>query len=168
MLIRDINEFAEYLGTTTDRLEHDIYKYTECGAWINWDEKEIRIGSIVEGSDAEFSCAPLVFPFDSAEYDKAIDWLESETDFEWHRVNPTIEDIACFIDVIFANEEKPHDYYTIEDAETDLEEHRKTFDLEFIGPGEEVVDLFVIDAEDYMEAMNYCIQYKWHSLKEGV
>lgn len=161
MIVHNIEEFAmEIFGTTPDDLERSIYKYTDCGAWITWDKKGIQIGSIVEGSNKEFACDPLEFPFDTADYEKAIAWLEEETSREWHRANPDLFDIEDFIDALFTFEEKPHNLYTLKEAAIDLEEHRKTFECE-----DEIIDLNMIDAEDYMEAMNYCITQVWHSLK---
>ena len=32
-----------------------VYRDTDCGAWVRFDEDGILVGSIVEGSDAEFS-----------------------------------------------------------------------------------------------------------------
>jgi hypothetical protein len=32
-----------------------VFKYTDCGAWIKFDAQGIMLGTIVEGSDAEFS-----------------------------------------------------------------------------------------------------------------
>lgn len=32
-----------------------VYKYTDCGAWIAFDSEGIKVGTIVEGSDAEYS-----------------------------------------------------------------------------------------------------------------
>ena len=87
MTINNINDFSTYLGIEVDDIEKAIYDGTYCGAWINWDEKEIRIGSIVEGSDAEFECDPLVFPFDSEDFEQALIWLEAETDREWRECN---------------------------------------------------------------------------------
>ncbi len=31
-----------------------VYKYTYCGAYIHFDEKGIIVGTIIEGSDAEY------------------------------------------------------------------------------------------------------------------
>lgn len=31
-----------------------VYKGTDCGAWCEFDEEGIKVGTIVEGSDAEF------------------------------------------------------------------------------------------------------------------
>lgn len=162
MTIHNIEEFARYLETEVDSLERDIYDYTDCGAWIKWTNKEILIGSIVEGSDAEFSCDPLVFPFDSKEYEDSINWLEEETSREWHKANPQFEDIKDFIMDMFAYDEKPDHLYTIEDAAIDLEEHRKMYN-DYV----DVIDLFSIEPEDYMEAMNDCIKNEWKSEKRN-
>lgn len=37
------------------RIEKAIYKGTDCGAWVRFDELGIMVGTIVEGSDAEYS-----------------------------------------------------------------------------------------------------------------
>lgn len=84
--INNINDLAEYLGTTVDHLKRDVYKYTACGAWIDWDDERVTVGSIVEGSDAEF-CNTMVFPFSSAEYEAWIADLEDLVDFAWREAN---------------------------------------------------------------------------------
>lgn len=84
--IKNINDLAEYLGTSVDHLRHDVYKYTACGAWIDWDDERVTVGSIVEGSDAEF-CETLLFPFSSDSYDSMIAYLEDMTDYAWREVN---------------------------------------------------------------------------------
>ena len=86
MTINSIHDLCEYLETTPDRIKHDVYKYTDCGAWIEWDDASVTIGSIVEGSDAEFS-RTLVFPFDSDDYDDWIGGLECLVDAAWHEAN---------------------------------------------------------------------------------
>lgn len=85
-MINNISELAEYLDTTVDRIKHDVYKYTDCGAWIVWNDASVTVGSIVEGSDAEFSNT-LYFPFESDEYDKWISNLEYLCDEAWHEAN---------------------------------------------------------------------------------
>lgn len=86
MKINNIHDLAEHFGTTPEHLEHYIYKYTDCGAWINWTYTKVSIGSIVEGSDAEFD-ETFEFPFDSEEVD---DWLEEQeylTTAAWNEAN---------------------------------------------------------------------------------
>ena len=59
--VNSIEDFAEGL-CEVDALPKAIYKGTDCGAWIQWDDKSIKVGSIVEGSDAETEVHTLTFP----------------------------------------------------------------------------------------------------------
>ena len=86
MKINSIYDLCDYLGTNPDRISRDLYKYTDCGAWIEWDDNFVDIGSIVEGSDAEFH-RTLKFPFDSDDYDDWICKLECLVDEAWHEAN---------------------------------------------------------------------------------
>ena len=52
-----------------------VYSETDCGAWITYDNKGINIGSIVEGSDAEFSTR-FDYPFLAKSLANYIDDLE--------------------------------------------------------------------------------------------
>lgn len=82
----------------------DIYKYTECGAWVQFLTMKgtvngcdvtnyqntpqwwtryvvgIRLGTIVEGSNAEFTGDPLYFPFDARQLSDAIQACEDFAD----------------------------------------------------------------------------------------
>ncbi len=40
---------------TPSMISRCVYKYTDCGAYIHFDDKGIIVGTIVEGSDAEFT-----------------------------------------------------------------------------------------------------------------
>ena len=86
MKIHNINDLAKYFGTEVKDIERVLYKYTECGAWINWDDKKVTIGSIVEGSDAEYS-KEFVFPIDSVMINLWLDELEDLTDQAWREAN---------------------------------------------------------------------------------
>lgn len=52
-----VQTIADSIGIEPDikKIERAIYKYTSCGAWVRFDEKGIIVGTIVEGSDAEYS-----------------------------------------------------------------------------------------------------------------
>lgn len=58
-----VHAIADHYGIPKDlpisekisRIKKSVYKYTDCGAWIDFDEKGIKVGSIVEGYDAECS-----------------------------------------------------------------------------------------------------------------
>lgn len=87
MTINNIEDIVKGKGLErADQLDHYVYKYTDCGAWITWDEHSVTIGSIVEGSDAEFS-ETFCFPVDSDELDTWINQLEVLCDEAWHEAN---------------------------------------------------------------------------------
>jgi hypothetical protein len=94
MLIRNITDLADYVGVNAvrthaaveQRLQRAIYKGTDCGAWIRCWENEVVIGSIVEGSDAEFT-ESMTYPFESDDYDWKLDFLEEQCAYEWERCN---------------------------------------------------------------------------------
>lgn len=86
MEIRNIWDLAEYLNTTPGYLKRDVYDATECGAWIEWDDTTVKVGSVVEGSDAEYDRS-FSFPFYASEYDTWIDELEQLTDAAWKEAN---------------------------------------------------------------------------------
>lgn len=52
-----IETIAQVYGCDADPdlISKMVYKYTDCGAWIKFDEQGILVGTIVEGDDAEFS-----------------------------------------------------------------------------------------------------------------
>jgi hypothetical protein len=52
-----IHAIADPLSLPPDvgRIDRAIYKGTSCGAWIRFDAEGIKVGTIVEGSDAEYS-----------------------------------------------------------------------------------------------------------------
>lgn len=92
MTIRNIEDFAKFFGSeSVDQLDHDVYKYTDCGAWIYWDEKSFTIGSIVEGSDAEFD-ETFEYPVESETVDAWLEELERLTDEAWHEANDEEEE----------------------------------------------------------------------------
>lgn len=86
MIIHNIKEFCDYWGVDQDNLERSVYKNTSCGAWIHWDNQHIHIGSIVEGSDAEFD-REFKFPFDSDDIDLWLDELEVLCEDAWNEAN---------------------------------------------------------------------------------
>lgn len=87
MTIKNIKDFCKYWGCDSEKeLERSVYKYTDCGAWISWDNNGFNIGSIVEGSDAEFDEA-FLFPVESEEVDAWIEELELLCEEEWEEAN---------------------------------------------------------------------------------
>lgn len=92
MIINSIEDIVKEKGLErADQLEHYVYKYTDCGAWITWDDNSVTIGSIVEGSDAEFGRS-FLFPVDSDSLDAWINELEVLCDEAWHEANDDDEE----------------------------------------------------------------------------
>lgn len=91
MIINNINDIVKGKGLESpEQLEHYVYKYTDCGAWINWDDVSVTIGSIVEGSDAEFS-ERFCFPVESDDLDDWVMQLESLCEDAWNEANGICE-----------------------------------------------------------------------------
>lgn len=82
----NIKDYANALGVEVDELEKSIYDSTDCGAWIKWDDSGITIGSIVEGSDAEFEQG-FSFPFEKDEVEFWIGELEELVSDAWFEAN---------------------------------------------------------------------------------
>lgn len=93
-MINNIQDLANYLGISTQGSTTEIarwvdrafYKATDCGGWITLKDNGIVIGSIVEGSDAEFSVF-LKFPISFDEFENTVEWLEASCREEWHAAN---------------------------------------------------------------------------------
>lgn len=87
MIINSIDDIVKGKGLERpEQLNRHVYKYTDCGAWITWNDNSVTIGSIVEGSDAEFSKSFLL-PVESDELDAWVAELERLCDEAWHEAN---------------------------------------------------------------------------------
>ncbi len=67
--------------------KRNVYKYTDCGAWIEFELDGIRVGSIVEGCSFGTAIYPLKYPFTDADYDARITAIEAEADALWDWAN---------------------------------------------------------------------------------
>jgi len=72
-----------------EQCKHRIYKHTRCGAWIEFKESGIVIGSIVEGCDFGTATYPLHYSkkFTSADIQARIDAVEKEASAVWEWSN---------------------------------------------------------------------------------
>jgi len=72
-----------------EQCKRRIYKHTRCGAWIEFTEGGIVIGSIVEGCDFGTATYPLHYAdkFTSADIQARIDAVEKEADAIWEWSN---------------------------------------------------------------------------------
>jgi len=92
MVVNNIQDIVKGKGLETpEQLHHYVYKYTECGAWISWDNSSVTIGSIVEGSDAEFD-KTFLFPVSSDILDEWVSELEELCEEAWIEANECEED----------------------------------------------------------------------------
>jgi len=73
-------------------IEKNVYKFTDCGAWIKFMDNGIELGSIVEGSDAEVSSDPLIYPFPEIDIEETIDYIEREASWLWTEANESEDD----------------------------------------------------------------------------
>lgn len=85
-VICSVDDLCEYLGTTPDHLERDMFKYTECGMPIAWDDEKVSLVVYAEGADPEWS-HDLFFPFTAKEFDRMVKVVEEESDELWHEWN---------------------------------------------------------------------------------
>lgn len=90
-VICSVNDLCNYLGTTPDLLERDMYKNTDCGMPIAWDDQKVTLCVYAEGADAEWSY-DLFFPFTAKEFDSTVETVEEESEQLWHEWNDDDDD----------------------------------------------------------------------------
>ena len=74
------------------RISRGVYKYTDCGAWIEFKEDGIRLGSIVEGSDYGAESIDLCWEEIPAKFTSSLDVIEKQCDLIWHWANTVRDD----------------------------------------------------------------------------
>lgn len=91
-MLDSLEALADHIGAnepTEPSMSRRVYKDTACGAWLevahNGDGTlwGVRVGSIVEGSDACVEPVELAFPFTEAQWDEAIQNVEAEAERLW-------------------------------------------------------------------------------------
>ena len=86
--------FGQEEGDRNEKvIKKQIYKHTDCGAWIEFEENGIRLGSIVEGSDS--GCASYFIPWrrvTEATISERIEAVEKEATAIWDWANEERED----------------------------------------------------------------------------
>jgi hypothetical protein len=87
MSVNNIEELAKELGVAINGIEKAVYKNTDCGAWIKILDDGIKLGSIVEDSDAETETYILKFPFTIDKFWNTLGEIECEADILWHEAN---------------------------------------------------------------------------------
>ena len=91
-MINNLSDLFAHVGVDNfESLEKAIYKGTECGAWLATIGDEVspegvegvKVGSIVEGSDACAETRELEFPFESKEFWDACQAVDDEASALW-------------------------------------------------------------------------------------
>ena len=84
---QDVLDF--FSADTRQDAERHVYKYTDCGAWLEFHDWGIQLGSIVEGCDFGTAVYPLRYAdgFTHADIQARIDAIEAEADALWKWAN---------------------------------------------------------------------------------
>ena len=97
--IADLEQLAEFIGAnepSEKSISRRVYEDTACGAWLAvvtcattlgplvWG---VKVGSIVEGSEACVEPVELQFPFSHEKWREAIADVEHEADRLWNEAN---------------------------------------------------------------------------------
>lgn len=93
-LICSIEDFADWFSNTTpEHIERDVFKYTDCGMPISWDDDGITLVGYVEcDCDFESPHETLKFPFLASTAKQTIRELETLADAWWHELNDCEDD----------------------------------------------------------------------------
>jgi len=87
-MIKNETQLLEHLSATSrEQAQKHVYKYTDCGAWIEFGESSILLGSIVEGADFGTATYRLTYPFREEDYEERIKAIEKEADAIWQWAN---------------------------------------------------------------------------------
>jgi hypothetical protein len=84
-----VKDLGRLIGCTPSiqAISRVIYKGTECGAWVDEHDGAIRIGSIVEGSDAEVATVVLPYPFTMERFWKDCEQVNAEACQVWDAIH---------------------------------------------------------------------------------
>ncbi len=75
------------LGDNWKLWDRAIYKRTPCGAWLKiLDHQTIQVGSIVEGSEAEFM-SEIVWPFTRQDFWDMVEEINDDALEAWREAN---------------------------------------------------------------------------------
>lgn len=68
-------------------IKRGVYKYTDCGAWIEFNENGVKLGSIVEGSDHGADSIDLTWKEIPVKFTTSLDVIEAQCDLIWQWAN---------------------------------------------------------------------------------
>jgi len=83
--INSVQDLAKVIGCnpTIECIKKAIYDGTDCGAWVDEKDGAIRIGSIVEGCQAEVAPKELKYPFTERVFWDTVERVDHEATDLW-------------------------------------------------------------------------------------
>ena len=73
-------------------IKHGVYRYTDCGAWIKFNDRGIKLGSIVEGSDCGADDIELRWKEIPTKFWESLQAIEDQCELIWDWANVTRKD----------------------------------------------------------------------------
>ena len=70
--------------TRMSRIKRSTYKCTDCGAWVEFYDSGVSVGSIVEGVDHGTESHALLYPFEFEKFWEALEDVEAEAEEIWN------------------------------------------------------------------------------------
>ena len=119
-----------YEADTQSSVERCLFKYTESGVGIGWEEDGIVLTGCIEGADYDGPSRKLEYPFTLKNYYDTLDeideqscqlWFDANFDIHFFIENPT-EDLEKDIKDLLINMGSEYDYQTIHAPEEEEEE----------------------------------------------
>jgi DNA-directed RNA polymerase subunit RPC12/RpoP len=90
MTISNFHDLANWLGAEgeddaalRESISRAVYKGTDCGAWIEFDDEGVLLGSIVEGADFGTVTYRLEYPFTADDWNAREEAIEKEAEALW-------------------------------------------------------------------------------------
>jgi len=74
------------------KIKRGVYKYTDCGAWVEFKEDGIELGSIVEGSDHGAETIELTWEEVPEKFAPSLQTIEGQCDLIWKWANVVRKD----------------------------------------------------------------------------
>ncbi len=68
-------------------IRRGVYKYTDCGAWIEFNEDGVKLGSIVEGSEHGADSIDLSWKDIPTKFTSSLQVIEDQCDLIWQWAN---------------------------------------------------------------------------------
>ena len=86
-IIKCVADLAKEIGVDVEGIKKAIYKNTDCGAWIEFENDCIKMGSIVEGVDECTETHILEYPFSANVFWSALQSIEDQANEIWNNTH---------------------------------------------------------------------------------